>query len=109
MCESASAFEFFLEKNKKKRKKEKKAHVVYYTKYCILSHEFYATGQITYAFGWALPLPCLLHYQVFLPAPAWELFPIANQCDNTRDRVNVENSWEYNVEYCQSHVTLLWI
>ena len=30
-----------------------------------------------------MALPCLLHCPVFLRAPAWELFPVGNQCDNT--------------------------
>ena len=29
-------------------------------------------------------LPHLLHCLVFLPAPAWELFLVGNQCDDTR-------------------------
>ena len=43
-----------------------------------------APGLITSSFGWALPFPCLLHCPVSLPAPAWELFPVENQRDNTR-------------------------
>ena len=34
-------------------------------------------------FGWAMPLPHLLHYLVFLPAPTLKLLLIGNQCDNT--------------------------
>jgi hypothetical protein len=33
--------------------------------------------------GPALPLPNLLHCPVFLPALAWQLFLVGNQCDNT--------------------------
>ena len=41
-------------------------------------------GQITSSIGWTPPLPRLLHSPVFLPAPAWELFLVGNQCDSTR-------------------------
>jgi hypothetical protein len=33
-----------------------------------------------YVFGWALPLPHLFHYLVFMFTHAWELFLVGNQC-----------------------------
>ena len=29
----------------------------------------------------------LFHYPVFMPAPAWELLHVGNQCDNTRSKL----------------------
>ena len=51
-----------------------------------------APGQITYVFGWAPPLPRLLHCLVFLPALAWEFFLEGNQCDNTFIRYQLEDT-----------------
>ena len=34
--------------------------------------------------GGSHTFPRLLHCPVFLPASVWELFPVGNQCDNTR-------------------------
>ena len=39
--------------------------------------------------GPAPPLPRLLHCSVFLPTPAWELFLVGNQCDNTRSKLQI--------------------
>ena len=41
-------------------------------------------GKNTFVFSRALSFPCLLHCPVILPTPAWELFHVENQCDNTR-------------------------
>ena len=43
---------------------------------------FGAPGYMTSSFGWAPPLPCLLHCLIFLATPVWELFPVGNQYDN---------------------------
>ena len=40
-------------------------------------------GQITSSFGWGPPLPRLVHCPVNLPALAWELLLVGNQCDIT--------------------------
>ena len=39
--------------------------------------------------GWAPPFPRLFRCPVFLPAPAWELLLIGNQCDNTRSKLQI--------------------
>ena len=52
--------------------------------FCWFDTRVLAPGYITSSFGWDLPFPCLLHCLVFLPAPAWELFLVGSQCDNTR-------------------------
>jgi hypothetical protein len=38
---------------------------------------------MTFLYGWAPPLPRLLHYAIFLPAPTWELLLVGKQCDKT--------------------------
>ena len=55
--------------------------------------EAFAPGHITSSFDWVPSLPRFFHCPVFLLAPAWELFLVRNQCDNTQSLKSLSFFW----------------